>query len=1038
MLVDGDPVAAEWAGGGRLYTYNKTSASGSAILKLRWKNANAGTQFQISFDKGKNDKVNYMFGVQLYSAAADPANHPNGRVWLRPSYGQSVDFEEPIVSGQNYDIEFARLKVATGSNKDKYYVYLKMNGALIAEDYVNANVVDSEGNYTSTPNTNNAPTPCQISNEIYISFWDGGGGTITDPETYEAYDEVYYSDLLVDGDPVAAEWAGGGRLYTYNKTSASGSAILKLRWKNANAGTQFQISFDKGKNDKVNYMFGVQLYSAAADPANHPNGRVWLRPSYGQSVDFEEPIVSGQNYDIEFARLKVATGSNKDKYYVYLKINGDLIAEDYVAANVVDGSGNYTSNPGPTACQISNEIYISFWDRDGDAITDPETYEDYDEIGYNDLLLNGNPLPSRTTAINNKVIFKYNRTSETYSAVFKYCWTAGDPAKFSLSFDTNNTEGTGAESFPFCAVAKNPGQTGYGADAGENGAWQIDPSNNANIVQMITPLVIGNSYNIEFGRLKVKEGGNAGKYYVYLKVDGVLIKYCYVKINSIGTYISGNNNYTRLSNDIVFTEYNSNGNRIRAYGTSEVFEHQGVKGDFGDNDTIDTSDFEFLRKIVIGIESTSEMAEGIADFNNDGIVDIRDYMAMKRHLAPVNTYSKSGSLVIGTQEHLLEDETKTAAYIADATATLGAGAYRLSKPIHTLYSVTNTNAVTVNSANMAEFKAQIAALKAKGINEILYVTDSFILPYGYYDSSSCHHKTVPNPETETQNYIEWLNVNSLAFGALAQECPEIKYFEPFNEINLKSTRLEKRGANWNASESVQANYKYSTQEKVGIMADLCWYISKEVKAVDPANQVTTPSICVGSHIGSNLESNYLNLLYNAIESGGYPTDKAVGDKRIDNYFTIVNIHAYPEYSTGTSQQTTKVNTLANDINTARNTMLSHYDGGSCVWITETGVSSYGSGNWRDETETAALFERFLNKVNNDITYVDTVITYKLADMSTSGSTDTESAYGLFYAGDDTTHGRYGAKEIAKKIYSFTHNGSTDYSELTALANRYIS
>ena len=147
---------------------------------------------------------------------------------------------------------------------------------------------------------------------------------------------------------------------------------------------------------------------------------MWLRPGYGPSVDFENPLVAGQNYDIEFARIKVVLGPNKGKYYMYFKLNNVLIAEDYVAADVVDGEGNYNSKPNTndalTPCQISNEIYITFWGGSGATITYPESYAEYDEIGYGDLLYGGEPIPGRTFAINNnKVVFTYNRTSDSCS-----------------------------------------------------------------------------------------------------------------------------------------------------------------------------------------------------------------------------------------------------------------------------------------------------------------------------------------------------------------------------------------------------------------------------------------------------------------------------------------------------------------------------------------------------------------------------------------------------------------------------------------------
>ncbi|MBR4910330.1 MAG: metallophosphoesterase [Clostridia bacterium] len=1030
LYYNGEPVAAERSGSGKKYTYNKTSSSGSAILKLRWKAANPATQFQISFDRnGSNDAINYMFGVQLYSASEE---HPNGRVWLRPGYGPSVDFTSPIEEGENYDIEFARLKVTNGENIGKYYMYFKMNGVLYAESYVAADVVDGSGNYTSAPNS----TACQISNEIYITFWGGGGATITNPaysETYELYDEVTYNDLLSGGNPVTAAQTSmsGNPKFAYNRTSPTYSVIFKYRW-TAGADPHYVFYFDAWAASGYPFCLAVKRPNFdGLGAAAGANGAWHLDPSVASHiVQMSSPVSAGDHFDIEHARLKVATGPYKGQYYVYVKVDGELIYGYYY--NGDNGDGTYGSG---SKIGTFTDDYLRFTSSTSDnyisATPIPETYEEYDEIGYHDLLLDGSPLPSRTTAINNKVIFTYNRTAPTYSAIFKYRWIAGDPAKFSLSFDTNNTTGDGDVSYPFCAVAKYPNQSGYGATAGANGAWQIDPTQNGLLVNMDSPLTVGGAYDIEFGRLRVASGANVGKFYVYLKVDGVLIQSRYYEVNSDGTY-----NSTCLSNNIVFAIYSSNGNKIRAYGAPDVLEHSGIKCDFGGSSgSIDTYDFGYLGKVIINEVDISGSPEGIADFNNDGVVDVRDYVAMKKQLSPTNTYAKSGSLQIGMQEHLLEDATKTAAYIADATATIGASTYRLSMPIHNLYTVTSTNGVTVNSTNMAKFKAQVSALTSQGITDILYVTDSFILPYGYYNSSYCHHKTVPNPETDTENYIAWLTVNSLAFGELAEECPEIKYFEPFNEINLATSRFEKYGTPWNATTSEQEGNRYTVQEKAGIIADLCWYISKEVKAADPANQVTTPSICVGSHIGANLQSTFLNLLYSSIESGGYPTDNAVGDKRIDNYFTIVNIHTYPQYSNSSSTRQSNVNTIANDVSAVYTTMQSHYDGGSRVWMTETGVSIDST---RSDTYGADLITKYLNKINTNLTFIDTVIFYKIADISSSaGAGDSETYYGLFYSGDNATSSkRYAAKETAKAIYKFTHNGSTDYSALTSLRSRY--
>ncbi|MBR4761614.1 MAG: hypothetical protein IK086_03160, partial [Clostridia bacterium] len=114
-------------------------------------------------------------------------------------------------------------------------------------------------------------------------------------------------------------------------------------------------------------------------------------------------------------------------------------------------------------------------------------------------------------------------------------------------------------------------------------------------------------------------------------------------------------------------------------------------------------------------------------------------------------------------------------------------------------------------------------------------------------------------------------------------------------------------------------------------------------------------------------------------------------------------------------------------------MQAHGDGNSRVWLTETGVSVFGS---RSESTAASLITKFLNKINNNLTYIDTVIFYKVADISTSvSSSEAERRFGLFYSGDASSND-YGAKQTAKAVYSFFHNGSTDYTALTNLRNRW--
>ena len=1020
LYLDGVSMAGEYrADGNHTYTYNATSDTYSMVFKYRWTAGSVEPGFTLYLD----DWVFPFCFCAKYPNRSDfgAAAGENGAWHLVPSNNSNiVQMTKPASAGDTYDIEIGRLKVKTGENAGKYYVYAKVDGELIKDYYYDGVADGVYGNGTA------------LSNKIIIASTAGNKFSATPvPEVYEAYDEIGYNDLFVGDISMNGQTMTSNQNYTYNATSPSYSVIFKYRWIPGGDEMKFTTFLDDWVYP---FCFAAKTPNQAGFGATAgPNGSWHLVPSNDSYiVDMSEPVVAGQAYDIEIARLKVASGVNAGKYYVYAKVNGELI-QSYYYDGVVDGVyGNGTA--------LSNKIIIAI--PSGNSVTAipfVEEYEDYDEIGYDDLIdANGNALGNQTS-LSGATIFTYDKTSASGSVIFKYRWKIGTVPKFQMSFEKASSD---AMAYMFGAWLSAPGEE---ADY-PNGRMWLRPGMGPQ-VNLEEALVAGTSHNVEFARLKVKNGSNKGKYYVYIKIDDVLIASDYVAAD----VVDANGNYTTapgdasltLSNEIFFAFWGSEGNSILAYREVGSNEHDGTRGDFDGDGIINATDITVLRKILLGTQDTTDMPEGIADFNNDGAVNLKDLVAMKKHLAPVNSYEKDGALVLGMQEHLGEDSTKTAEYIADASATLGATSYRLSTPIHNLYYATSNNGVAVKEDNMNEFKAMVAALKAKGINEILYVTDSFILPYDYADPANNHNITVPDPQTDPDNYVAWLTLNAAAFKALAQEVPEIKFFEPFNEINTTGTRFERYGCPWEATEEQKAAHKFTVKEKAAIMADLCWYLSDAVKSVDPANQVTSPSIVVGSN--SVIENDFIDEFYKAIESGNYPTNKALGDIKVDNYFTIVNLHAYPDYTEDDallwdnfeSNAAEEINEWAGYINTAYATVKAHNDGGSRVWITETGMSTYHSdGEPRDEDNVARLIELALEKLDTELTFIDTAIFYKIADISTDrGASPSETYFGLFRSGDDLDD-PYVAKPSAKAVYSFFHNGSEDYAALDALVGRY--
>ncbi|MBO4432011.1 MAG: hypothetical protein J5852_00620, partial [Clostridia bacterium] len=533
-----------------IFHYDATSESHSVIYKFRYV-AGATVYFQM-FPGAYRSNDPFAYRIKDATTYEKRYSPNSGTVTV-----------SAISEGDEIDFEIARLLVATGDNAGKYYTYLKADGVTLFEAYATTDQISGTDLDDSIQLNLNGSNSCTIKASPAVVEQEAADAL------YYYYDEIGYSDLLSGGNPLADETTMGSKLFTYNATANTYSAILKLRWK-AVAGSKFQISFDKkGSENAINYMFGAQLYTAGSE--GKTNDSLRLRPGLDDANawnELAENIVDGAYYYVEFARLKVKNGANAGKYYVYFKLNDVMISESYVAADVVDSSGNYTSNPGSTACHLSNEIYFTFWGASGNklsAIPEPETYEDYDVVTYYDLLQSGNPVTAMQTSISGDPKFGYTRTSATYSVIFKYRWIAGADPHYVFYFDKWS-----GNAYPFCLAVKRPGYSALGAAAGENGAWHLDPSKNDHIVQMSEPISEGDIFDIEHGRLMVATGPNAGKFYVYVKVNGELIYgYYYDGDNGNGTY--GTNNQAYDPSYLRFTSASS-GNYITATPEPETYE----------------------------------------------------------------------------------------------------------------------------------------------------------------------------------------------------------------------------------------------------------------------------------------------------------------------------------------------------------------------------------------------------------------------------------------------------------------------------------
>ncbi|MBO4734592.1 MAG: hypothetical protein J5662_08955, partial [Clostridia bacterium] len=403
-----------------LYHYTATSESHSAIYKFRWV---AGDDLKFQIHPGTYGGSN-NFAYRIYNT---------NFVQRNPLTNSAIGYT--INEGDELDLEVARLYVESGGHAGMYYTYFKVDGSTIFEKYV----------YTYDSNTTD-----YLADQVQLCLNDSDHycGIKPIPDTYEEYDEIGYRDLTTinDGGSTAAANPDGwtlsntGKYCEYAGTSTTKSAIFKFRWTIGDA-TKMSICFDRkgSSGHALEYMFGAII----------EDGKINFRPeSGGAKTDIPAELLAtlteGSSHDVEFARLKVASGDNAGKYYVYLKIDEVTLAEGYVAANVVDANGDYTSAPSSSACSLAYMITFNFYGSNGNvisAIPVPSLYEEYDEVGYADLttINDGGSTaaanPDGWTLSNTGKYCAYAGTSTTKSAIFKFRWTIGDATKMSICFD---------------------------------------------------------------------------------------------------------------------------------------------------------------------------------------------------------------------------------------------------------------------------------------------------------------------------------------------------------------------------------------------------------------------------------------------------------------------------------------------------------------------------------------------------------------------------------------------------------------------------
>ena len=340
-------------------------------------------------------------------------------------------------------------------------------------------------------------------------------------------------------------------------------------------------------------------------------------------------------------------------------------------------------------------------------------------------------------------------------------------------------------------------------------------------------------------------------------------------------------------------------------------------------------------------------------------------------------------------------------WIADMAGGLGVKSFRMWISYGDMYPVGENDEIVRNQAKIAIVRDAVDRLKASGVENFLAMTTAFVYPKDYPTTTGY---VVPDPYEEYDMYIRWLNLQQKAYMAFAEDFPEVDYYEPANEPEGGGC-IHKNGYTHAGSEVVNANYMYTQYDQTRIVADLCWYVTKAVQAVNPDAKVMNPSLC-----GFTTTPDYLEDIYKAIESGGLPAGQEKSDIDADNYFQVLNWHPYT-FGSDTVNDTWLQ--LQKDI---YQVAIDHNDGGKPVWYTEFGWTDWGE-TIRHQT-IADAYIGFFDMVKAEMPFVQTVMVFRLTSLTTQDISVGENNFGIMYNKDDPLYGgqpKAAAIAIAKYI-----------------------
>ncbi len=375
------------------------------------------------------------------------------------------------------------------------------------------------------------------------------------------------------------------------------------------------------------------------------------------------------------------------------------------------------------------------------------------------------------------------------------------------------------------------------------------------------------------------------------------------------------------------------------------------------------------------------------------------------------------------------DSGVTNSWSADIIGALGAKCSRIFLYItHYVKRNKNDDGVYIDKKAIQVVHDYIDKLKSAGVERILISNmQSFVMPYGYNSNDAC---AVPSPYDDYEMYCRFLKIQQNVFALLAEEFPEVNYWEAGNEPNLSTgSGFHKKGYDYSKSKNANLQYLFSDEESSYIAMDISWYANKGVKSVNPNNVLIMPAL-----VDDQTTADYLDLIYKHIKSGYLPTAETYSDKNTDNYFQMLCWHPYPELKNNLD-----VTDFINREKAIYKVVEKHGDGGKPVIYSEIGFSERrfgGSVDGKDndvvQDTIAKFFVKIMQAIRDELSFVETAYAFRLSNVYERmplGSDTQENTFGLYYSPNDVVEYASKPKPVALALFEYFNGKDADKTPL---------